>query len=401
MRAVARAVRFAAAFLFGSSVLLGSAGLVLAARPASAAGDESDAEPRATMQQVFDSLATLLPASLDPERFGDPARRDAIQLSFEALAQGAKDLARHGESRDAGFAALSRSLAEDAELAASRFARGRVEEAAFHVQQLTQRCVGCHSRLPSAREFPLADRLLSRVELRELAPEDRARLYVATRRFDGALGAWEAMFVDPAVPPVALEQGGQLVDYLTVAIRVAGAFERAERALRALAARGDTPRYLHTRLTRYADGLLELRAPAPPLSKLERAAGLAARAQSLADFPTAHDGLVQDLYASALLHQEVEERTKTGVGPSDAELSRAFWLLGVIEDRTVYSYWLPQTEAYMEAALRSAPRGPVARRAFERIEEILLVDYGALRLEDLPEEARTRLDALARLMEAP
>ena len=383
-------------------VLLGA---VLASGAARPAGGESASEtPRATMQRVFDALATLLPASLDPERFGDPGQRDAIQLAFKALASATQDLARHGERRDLGFAALSRTLEQDADLAADRFARGRVEEAAFHVQQLTQRCVGCHSRLPSAREFPVADRLLGRVELRELAPEDRARLYVATRRFDGALGAWEAMFVDPAVPPVALEQGGQLVDYLTVAIRVAGALERAERALRTLAARADAPRYLRTRVTRWADALLELRAPAPArpaLSRLERGAALAARAQSLTDFPTAHDGLVYDLYASALLHQEVEERAAAPGAAGDAELSRAFWLLGAIEDRTVYSYWLPQTEAYMEAALRAAPRGPFARRAFERIEEILLVDYGALRLEDLPEAARTRLADLARLMEAP
>ena len=376
---------------------------VLLGAPRPAAAEEAASEtPRATMQRVFDALATLLPESLDPDRFGDPARRDAIQLAFEALATSAEDLARHGERRDAGFAALSRSLADDADLAADRFARGRVEEAAFHVQQLTQRCVGCHSRLPSAREFPMADRLLGRVELRELAPEDRARLYVATRRFDGALGAWEAMFVDPAVPPVALEQGGQLVDYLTVAIRVAGALERAERALRTLAARADTPRYLRTRLTRWADALLDLRAPAPGVSRLERGAALAARAQSLGEFPTAHDGLVYDLYASALLHQEVEARASApGAGAPDTELSRAFFLLGAIEDRTVYSYWLPQTESYMEAALRAAPRGPFGRPAFERIEEILLLDYGALRLEDLPEDARKRLAELARLMEAP
>ena len=387
------------------AVLLGAVVLALgAARPAAGEGASGKAKseaPRATMHRVFDALATLLPASLDPDRFGDPAQRDAIQLAFEGLASATADLARHGESRDAGFAALSRTLAEDADLAADRFARGRIEEAAFQVQQLTQRCVGCHSRLPSAREFPLADRLLGRVEIRELAPEDRARLYVATRRFDGALGAWEAMFVDPAVPPVALEQGGQLVDYLTVAIRVAGALDRAERALRTLAARGDTPRYLRSRLTGWADALLELRAPAPPLSRLERGAALAARAQSLTDFPTAHDGLVLDLYASALLHQEVEQRAAASGAAGDPDLSRAFWLLGVIEDRTVYSYWLPQTEAYMEAALRAAPRGPVARRAYERIEEILFLDYGALRLEDLPEEARTRLAGLARLMEAP
>lgn len=373
--------------------------LALVAVPAAAHAAGSD-EPRATMHRVFEALTTLLPASLEPDRFADPAQRDALQVSFENLAGATQALAQHGGARDAGFGALSRSLAEDAERAADRFARGRSEEAAFRVQQLTQHCVSCHSRLPSAREFPLADRLLGRVELDALGPEDRARLFVAVRRFDGALGAWESLFADPATPPAAMDQGGPLVDYLSVAVRVEGSLERAERTLRAMAARADAPRYLRTRLGRYADGLRELRGPAPPGPKLERAEALAARAGSLNDFPLAHDGLVLDLQASALLHQYVEERA-AAAGKPDAELARAFWLLGVIEDRTVASGTFPQTESYMEAALRAAPRGPFAERAFERIEEALLVDYGALRVDELPESARARLAELERVLEEP
>jgi hypothetical protein len=353
------------------------------------------------MHQVFDALATLLPASLDAERFGDPGQRDALQIAFERLVSAAEALADHGEGRDEAFRLLSRSLAEDADEAADRFARGRPQEAAFRVQQLSQRCVACHSRLPSARQFPMAEKLVGRAEVRELPPEDRARLLVATRRFGDALTAWEAMFTDPAAPPMALDLGGVVVDYLSVAIRVEGDLGRAERALRALAARADTPRYLRRRLDGWAASLRELRAPAAPAARLERAAALASRSQSLAEFPLAQDGLVLDLYASALLHQEVEARRAAHAAGDDPELGRAFWLLAALEDRTVHSYWFPQTEVYMEAALRAAPRDPVAARAYERIEEALLVDYGAMRAEDLPEEARNRLAELARLIEAP
>jgi hypothetical protein len=370
--------------------------LVLVAVPSAARADE----PRDTMRRVFDALTVLLPASLEPEQLADPARRDALQISFEQLSGATRALARHGASRDAGFGSLSRSLAEDAEQAADRFARGRSEEAAFRVQQLTQHCVACHSRLPSAREFPLADQLLGRVELDALGAEDRARLFVAVRRFDGALGAWEALFADPSVPPAAMDQGGPLVDYLSVAVRNQGSLERAERTLRSMAARVDAPRYLRTRLTSYADALRELRSDTSAGSKLERAEALAARAGSLNDFPLAHDGLVLDLQASALLHQYVDEQAAAGRKP-DADLARAFWLLGVIEDRTVSSGTFPQTEAYMEAALRAAPRGPYAQRAYERIEEAMLVDYGAMRLDELPETARARLTELTRVLEEP
>jgi hypothetical protein len=376
-------------------LLAAAAGLRSVAGATGGAG-AAEPEPRATMRQVFDALATLLPASLDADRFGDPARRGAEQLAFERLAKAAQELARHGEDRDDAFRLLSRSLADEAREAADRFARGRTAEAAFHVQQLTQRCVVCHSRLPSARDFPLADKLLGRSELGALAPEERARLLVATRRFGDALAAWEAMFVDPLVPPAAVDQGGELVDYLTVAVRVAQDLPRAERALRALASRGDTPGYLRRRLLGWSDALRELAAAASEGARIERAEALASRAQSLAEFPLSQDGLVLDLFASALLQQEVEARAAQ---PKDADLARAFWLLGVIEDRSVASYWFPQTEVYMEAALRAAPRGPLAARAFERIEERMLLDYGALRVEDLPEDARARLAALRSLQD--
>jgi hypothetical protein len=370
--------------------------LVCAGRAAA----EVPPEPRATMRRVFDALLVLLPASLDLDHFGDPAQRDALQGAFEQLAAASGELARHGEgAEDAAFAALSRSLAADADAAAGRFARGRVDDAAFRLQQLTQRCVACHSRLPKARDFPLANRLLARVEAAELPPEERARLLVATRRFDGALAAYEAMFADPAVAPGTLDQGGQLSDYLTVAVRVADDLVRPERALRALAARADAPRSLAARATRYADQLAELRGPAPAAAPLARAEALVERSRAPVEFPTARDGLVYDLYASALLNRAVAARGRPA--GEDAELARALWLLAALEDRTAWSSWVPQTEAYLEATLAAAPHGPLAPRAYERLEEIVLFDYGAYGLDQLPAEARARLAELSQRMEAP
>jgi hypothetical protein len=355
--------------------------------------DTPVAEPRGTMHQVFDALSTLLPASLAEGTLRDPARRDEFQLAFERLAQATGQLAQHGDSRDAVFRTLSRSLADDADDAASLYARGHVEEAGFHLQQLTGRCVACHSRLPAAREFPLAERLMSKSQVNELSPEERARLYVATRRFDSALGTWEALFAEPGSAPAWLDRGGQLVDYLTVAVRVTGERARAEQTLRSLARRGDTPEYLNSRLTRWAEALEA--APAESGTPLEQASALLARADSVADFPAARDGLIHELLASALLQQYVD--ANAGSERPDETLAEAFYLLGVIEDRTAWSYWIPQTEAYMEAALRAAPQGPRAAQAYERIEETLFTDYGAASTADLPERERARLEELRTL----
>jgi hypothetical protein len=352
------------------------------------------------MRRVFDALAVLLPASADADRFRDPARRDSLQLAFESLAGASADLAAHGAPGDEAFRLFARSLAADADDAASAFARDRIEDAAYRVGRLTQRCAACHSRLPAAREFPFAERLLDKMDLASLPVEDRAQLFVATRRFGEALATWEGMLADPQVPPLEVEQAGTVTDYLTVAIRVEMDLPRAERSLAALAARRDTPSALRRRLLRYTDGLRELAAVQRGTPPLERAEILTSRSRSFAEFPFDEDSRVLDLYASGVLLREVAERSERSKG-SDPELALAFWLLAVLDARIAAPLRLSDEELYLEAALRAAPSGPYAERAYERIEEIVLVDYGAMRTQDLPEEARARLAALRRAMGEP
>jgi hypothetical protein len=70
-----------------------------------------------------------------------------------------------------------------------------------------------------------------------------------------------------------------------------------------------------------------------------------------------------------------------------------------VEERTAWTWFVPRTELYMEAALRAAPGGPLARRAFERVEEAALAELGGPGAAELPEATRERLDALRRLVQ--
>jgi hypothetical protein len=83
------------------------------------------------------------------------------------------------------------------------------------------------------------------------------------------------------------------------------------------------------------------------------------------------------------------------------DLAEAFWLLALLDARTTPPLRLSQEEIYLEAALRAAPAGPLARRAYARIEELMLIDYGSARTADLPEDGRTRLAALRRILGEP
>ncbi len=375
--------------------------LALLCGAAAAAPDPSPADAaRATMQRVFAAVSVLLPEAARDDGFADPTRQTALREAFATLRSAAAELAQHGSVRDAGFRLLSRSLADDAALASESFESGRAEEARFAFHLMTQRCIDCHSRLPDLEDSALAERLIALPEVAQLDGLERARFDVALRRFDDALALWEARFADPAVPPAQLDLEGSLADYLTVAVRVKGDSARPHRALSALARRADIPAYLRLRLVTWdvSFGRVDGKLAEAPLS-LTDARSFAAMARNLSELPTARDGLVYDLAASSLLWRWIETREAQPRVAPDLELAEAYYALAVVEERTAYSYWVPQTDAYMEAALRAAPAGPLARRAYARIEEQLLIDLGATSANDLPEPERARLAELRALID--
>lgn len=384
----------AAAFLFA----LASVGAASAKEPAAedAAKEESTEDPRPTMSGIFEVLAQLLPASLDDRTFSQPEKRAEIQGWIDSLARSAQALDHHARRKDPGFRFLSRSLSGDIREIQSRFARGRYAEASFFVHQLTENCIACHSRLPSPRDFPLAERLFERIEVGSLEPRERIRLLVATRRFHAALDEWEARFADPDASPTDLDLEGALVDYLTVCIRVQEDLARPARALRALASRPDTPSYLRGNLEAWAASLDDLReAPAATGSALARSRALADRARKAGMFPIDRRGVVYDLAASALLYREIEARRLTGT-----TLAEAYYLLGGIEARTGRATWVPEAEFHLETAVRLAPGAPFARDAYDLLEEYTVLNYGGSSGIHVPPDVEHKLAELRQLIDA-
>ena len=381
------------------SWVIASALLWLSAAAARAEAPDPDAIARAAMQRVFGAMTVLLPASAHEGGF-TRAKRAELRDAFVQLRAAAIDLRAHGASRDASFSLHARNLADDALGAASAFELGDDEEARFAFTLMTQRCIDCHSRLPDAEDSPLAARLVALPEVQALAPLERARVDVALRRFDEALAAWEQAFADPKIAPAEHELAGTLADYLTICLRVKGDAERPQAVLRALAKRGDAPGFLRNRLVAWAVSLARV-APklAQPAPSVQSAREWAVMARNLSDLPTARDGLVYDLAASSLLLRWIDAREKSAGEPRDLELATAYYELAVIEDRTAFSIWAPRTDVYMEAAIRAAPTGPLARRAYARVEEQLLTELGATSPEGLPEEERERLASLRALLD--
>lgn len=362
----------------------------LACTPVTAAENDTT---RQRMHDIYDAISYLLPLAFDGDRFTDPRLRDEVLERLQGLASAADELERHASGRGRGFESLARSLATVARELPLHYRNARAGDARYFLSELTQHCTGCHSRLPAAKDFDIAGGLLERIEPQELGSSEQARLAVALRRFDDALETWEAMFDDPSVSPVALDVDGDIVDYLTVSLRVERDARRARDALSKLLVRADTPHYLARHLRTWLDAIDALEAALDGPASLQRARQIATAAAGLSPFPAGRERLVHDIVASALLHRLIAD---PDAHPA-AELSEAYYLLGVMEARSIDSSWnLPQLEFHLEAAIRAEPSGRYADEAYALLEEYLLLGYGP----GAPPEITERLDELRSLMRA-
>jgi tetratricopeptide (TPR) repeat protein len=371
-----------------------------AGSPEAAAGESIDggAYPAGLMREILAALAFVLPRSMDPSHFADPEDSEAIGRTLHGMAARADELENHGAERGSGFQHLASALARDVREADRRFRDGRVEESAFLVQQLTENCLACHARLPSASNGNLGQQLVQEMDMEGLTLAERARLQMATRQFVASLETWEKIFASPDTTPAQLDRMGYLGDYLTVCIRVTGDPQRALATLRRLAKRTDTSDWVARDLAAWIGTLEELQKRGLETgdgSGLETARSLLDESDRVRERPADKTGLVYDLVASSLLYRYTESRPW-----GSRDVAEAYYLLGVAESRIDRSYWISQSEFYLETAIRMAPDAPFARLAYDHLEKMTLEGYTGSSGVHLPDDVREKLEALQKLIDA-
>ena len=361
---------------------------VLAVAPI-AANDET----RASMQDVFGAMRVLLPLSLSAERFEDPANRLEIDAALARLESSSGRLAAHGRGENAAFEMLSGSLAADARDLHSRWTRGHRDEARFIVQQLTETCVACHSRLPSDRDSPLSARFASEEFVRSLPLRERAKLEYATRQFESALESYEAMLASTEITPSTLDLGGYLDEYLEICIRVRTDPARGERALQGFLRRPGLTPALRAEVERWIGSLRELASQPRRASTLDEARALVDRAEDRKRFADEREALVLYLEASSVLYRALE-----GSLPERRDRARAYYLLGLVDTRIGRAFWLSQAESLLEASIRLAPETKTAAKAYALLEDFLIAGFTGSAGTQVPPDIQELLDELETLV---
>jgi len=368
--------------------------VVLGLCPPSVARAQYEREPtRKAMRVIFGQLQIALPIAVDIEAFRDPAQAGKIRSALQTLAEAAHGLDEHGKGFDAGGRYLARSLERDARRALQHFEERKYDSAAFFIGQLSESCIGCHSRLPSPGDAPLARGFAARADVTRLDPLERARLEIATRQFGDALKTLESAFESRELAPYELL--GPLTDYLTLCVRVVQDPARPVPVLKRLAQREDLWLALRSDVEAWTRFLPELAARDLSGDPVEQARKLIEEGRQLILFPSDRRALVHYVFASKLLHGYVA--THREPGPA---LARAYYLLGVAESRIGPNFWISQSEFYLETAVRMAPGSDIGREAYALLEEETLAGYTGSGGLQLPDDVEDHLRELRELLAA-
>ncbi len=369
--------------------------LALVAAPAVAGAAAPDREKtRALMRDMLESLQVLLPASASTEAFADPARADAIRQALQALASNASAVADHAGATDRASRYLADAVAHDARQVLRAWSLGRTESAIFFLHQTTQNCVACHTRLPHPGDSPFSESLAKSATLAALPALDRARIQVATRRFEDALASYESIFADTSLHPA--ETLSAWTDYLVVCLRGEGNYLRPQTALERFAKRADVWSNLRDDVRSWLDSVRELAPEAKQEPSLPAARALLDQASLRMRFPADRQALVQYVVASAHLHRYIAAHPE-----ATPQTGEAYWLLGLAELHVAREYWVSQADFFLETAIRMAPKQPYAKQAYALLEQETLLGYTGSAGTNLPDDVKRHLAELRRLVEAP
>jgi hypothetical protein len=343
----------------------------------------------AVMDEIYQAIRVALPASADLETFEAPQHRPEITRALEALDANSALLASHTGRKDAEMQFLARSVARDARDARRAYEEGRYDRSAFLLQQITENCVVCHTRLPSD-DSPLAKGFVDSEQMSRLPLEPRATLQMATRQFDGALETLEQLLASSEHPALLL---GPLTDYLVLSIRVKDDFARPVPVLERFAARPDLWERLRQDVQTWIDALPELERRTRGEPDLGTANALIEEGKKLDLSPADRAGLAHFVAASSVLQRFIDSYHKR-----DRFLGRAYYLLGLVEARIGRNYWVTPATFLLDTSIRLAPQEPYARDAYALLEQEMLMLYEGSDEEGLPDEDAARLAQLRALI---
>jgi hypothetical protein len=371
-------------------------GIALAAWAIVGCGEDpepaDDDYTRSVMREIYAGIRIALPASVDSAVFKAPNNQGEIFAALDSMARNAALLAEHSKDADAQMGFLARSVERDAVEAKVSYRYGRYKRAAFLLRQIVENCVVCHTRLPDDRGSKLAQGFVDQGVMESLPPEPRSTLLIATRQFDEGLEALEEVLADPLTHPAVML--GPLTEFLVVAIRVKGDYERPVTTLQVFAQREDLWPSLREDVDEWIVALPSLQERAAEASTVTSARAIIEEGAALDEYGDGQGSLLHFIVASSILERYIDAHPER-----NAELGEAYYRRGILETRIGHNYWVTTAPFFLEESIRIAPSEAFAEEALSVLERELFAAYEGSDVEELPEAEEAHLAELRALID--
>jgi hypothetical protein len=346
------------------------------------------------MQQMGESLATLLPITMDPVQFNDPANQDLIDRQIARLSHFAHDVSQtsHRPSEDPSFEFVSGQFASEMNEAKHQLQIGNRTYARFLIRGASNYCVSCHTQTDRGPHFLAAP---SSPYFSKLTPLDKANYLIAVWNFDAGLQEYDKAMNSPDValqPYSSLESA--TLRALAVAVRVKKDPLLAEAIVTRIMYSKWAPVYLQLTAEKWKASLREWKVSRKPARTLDDAKQLISRAWSKQmESPLARAGLIESLRASGLLHELLAQKKP---GKAYAE---ALYFAGLNAEALKDLDPFLLNEAYFEACVKHLPHSDIAKDCYLRLEGEQIADYGPFENTPMPQKVRNKLTDLRKLAE--
>lgn len=349
-------------------------------------------EVTASMRAAFQSLVGLQPYLASPPRFRDPKNAQVIAEKLQAMAAVPHAFPARAGTGEPGLEALSGLFDGSLRSVQARFAGGEHEYARLQLRTITSLCFGCHSRVQASKDF---EDLGHQVEALGLTPFEKAELLAATRQFDRAAAAYQAIL---AAPPRSerehLQYTQALRHLLGILVRVKGDAAATTALLDGLARRGDLPKPITHLVESWRRDAAAWRKDrfdprkASSAALVKKARALVEQAGGRAAFLSDSSRDILYLRASNALHEALARDGRL------QQRGEALYLLGLcsaaVQDPTLWEL----DRLYFEACVRENPHSALARRCFARLSDRVYFGYTGSAGTNIPDDELEHLGAL-------